>query len=106
MKFNSAEEILDFIKDGNDLWSPSTNIYVFVYNEDGAICTYNINHEKAIELSQESERDNEYWSAFLGLGGEIYDPPENLEFCKRLHIIDDWIIVSKGGNIYGMVERS
>ena len=104
MKFNSAEEILDFIQDGNDLWSPSTNIYVFVYSEEGAICTYHISHKEAIELSKKAEHYNEDWSAFLGWGGEIYDPPKNLEFCERLYTIDDWILVNNGGKIYGMVE--
>ena len=105
MKFNSAEKILNFIQAGNDLWSPSTNVYAFVYNEEGAICTYNISCEEAVELSQQSkEHNNEYWSAFLGLGGCIYDPSKNLEICEQLYIADDWIIVSNGGKIHGMVE--
>jgi hypothetical protein len=90
MKFNSAEDILEFIQDGNDLWSPSEDLYVFVYNEDGAICTYNIDVTQAKELSLKADLYDECWSAFLGWGGSIYDPPKNLELCEVLYVVDDW----------------
>lgn len=90
MKFNSAEEMLEFIQDGNDLWSPSEELYVFVYNEDGAVCTYSIDLTEAKELSLKAELYDEYWSAFLGWGGSIYDPPRNLKLCEILYDVDDW----------------
>ena len=90
MKFNSAAEMLKFIQDGNDLWSPSEELYIFVYNEDGAICTYNIDLTEAKELSLKAELHDEYWSAFLGWGGSIYDPPRNLELCEMLYDVTDW----------------
>lgn len=90
MKFNSAEEMLEFIQDGNDLWSESAGLYVFVYNDAGSICTYNIDLTQAKELSLKAELYDEYWSAFLGWGGSIYDEPQNLELCEKLYKVDDW----------------
>lgn len=90
MKFNSAEDMLEFIQDGNDLWSPSEGLYVFVYNEDGAICTYSIDITQAKELSLKAELYDEYWGAFLGWGGSIYDESQNLELCEVLYTVDDW----------------
>lgn len=90
MRFNSAEDMLEFIQDGNDLWSPSENLYIFVYNEDGAICTYDIDLTQAKELSIKAELYDEYWSTFLGWGGSIYDEPLNLGLCDALYTVDDW----------------
>ena len=47
MRFNSAEEMLDFIdgKNGDvshDLYSPKADVYVFGYNFAGSIAKYHI----------------------------------------------------------------
>ena len=94
MAFNSAEDMLNFIQNGNDLWSESEGLYVFVYNEDGAICTYSIDITQARELSLKAELYDDYWSAFLGWGGAIYDEPENLELCEELYMVSDWKLTS------------
>lgn len=94
MKFNSAKDMLEFIQDGNDLWSESEGLYVFAYNEDGAVCTYSINITQAKELSLKAELYDDYWSAFLGWGGSIYDEPTNLELCESLYTVDDWKLTS------------
>lgn len=103
MKFNSAKEILKFINDNHDLYSPKAEIYVFRYNEAGSIATYHISPEKATELSNKVRNSNdEYWGAFLGTGGSIWDDTScehykegittNLEHCEELMKYDDWVI--------------
>lgn len=89
MKFTSEEELLDCVRTGVDLYSPSLELYMFLYNDDGAICTYSIAHDHALELSQKDE----YWGAYLGPGGSIYDDPEG-EFENEWDA-DDWINVLK-----------
>lgn len=101
-KFDSPEEMLMVIQNGNDLYSPSELIYTFVYNEAGSICCYWLRVSEAQELERYSiESDGEYWGAFLGIGGHIYDDPSydfydpdwsvsNLDFCKEYYRCD-WI---------------
>lgn len=102
MKFTTAQEMLEFIQDGNDLWSQSAETYVFVYNGAGSICIYSINKEKAKQLASDAKKYDEYWSAFLGIGGSIYDDPSyedytedqmsNLDLCEELYLIEDWVL--------------
>ena len=47
MKFTSEEELLDCIRTGVDLYSPSLELYMFLYNEAGAVCTYSGFRQKA-----------------------------------------------------------
>ena len=89
MKFTSEEELLDCIRTGVDLYSPSLELYMFLYNDAGAVCTYSIAHDHALELVQKDE----YWGAYLGPGGSIYDDPEG-EFENEWDA-DDWISVSR-----------
>ena len=102
MKFTTAQEMLEFIQDGNDLWSQSAETYVFVYNDAGSICIYSINKEKAKQLASDAKKYDEYWGAFLGIGGSIYDDPSyedytedqmsNLDLCEELYLIEDWVL--------------
>ena len=104
VSFENAEELLScVVYDGIDLYSPSAEIYVFGYNDDGAIATYNISHAEAEELIQKSMEADDYWGAFLGVGGTIYDafdennPPSsttNIEKCDELAQIKDWVPVT------------
>lgn len=89
MKFTSEEKLLDCIRTGVDLYSPSLELYMFLYNDAGAVCTYSIAHDHALELVQQDE----YWEAYLGPGGSIYDDPEG-EFENEWDA-DDWISVSR-----------
>lgn len=104
MKFNSAEEMLDYIKDNNechDLYSKKSEIYVFLYNDAGSIATYHITEKDAMELSDLANKNDDYWGAFLGPGGEIWDDPSyenysegettNLDRCEELLEFDDWV---------------
>jgi hypothetical protein len=86
--------MLKFLYDDGDLYMPLLGMYVFHYNEDGAVCVYyNITMPKALELEQKSrEDDGEYWGAYLGVGGYIYDNP--LEFCNE-YFSEKWIATNK-----------
>ena len=111
MKFASPEQLLGYIQSGRDLYSPSEKTYVFVYNQDGSICTYdNISEEKASILMEQDE----YWGAYLGCGGGIYDTEEYInkqndpdllamaeslrhlaiQWCEDMIGVADWIDVT------------
>lgn len=117
MKFATAEQMLEFINDGNDLYSPKAEIYVFGYNDAGSIATYGISEEEAKRLSNRVKSgDEDYWSAFLGVGGEIWDDPShecykegqvsNLDRCSQLLEHEDWVLTKHylGDGIYLKVE--
>lgn len=80
--FNSGQKMYDFIESGGDLYSPSIETYVFVYNEEGSICVYTgIDSEYAKEL----DSGDEYWGAYLGWrGSAIYD---TTEYKKRVELL-------------------
>lgn len=113
MKFNSGKEMLDYILDGHDLYSSSTATYVFAYNDLGSIAVYGeIFEDEANELHWKANDSDEYWGAFLGIGGMIYDSVEyieeqkgdvelaiemhqlNIQWCSSSIDIDDWIDTS------------
>lgn len=78
LHFNSPEELEDMILSGNDLYNPVLEQYVFVYNDKDAIAVYsNIEIDYAKELQEKAEVDDEYWGAYLGAGGVIYDCPSD-----------------------------
>ena len=52
LKFNSKQAFIEYIQSGKDLYSPSLELYLFLYNEDGAICAYTVTEEKAKELKR------------------------------------------------------
>ena len=112
-EFDSPQEMLNTIQSNVDLYCPEEELYVFNYNDDGAICSYRISIFEAKELQRISkvgfvsvmhmnnEISEEYWSAFLGLRGSIYDDPSddyydpdyctsNLDFCKQYYRCE-WI---------------
>ena len=76
--FADAKEMNDLITGGTDLYCPSEELYAFVYNDEGSICYYGIGQYEAVELQKEAARDEEYWGAYLGVGGHICDTPEYL----------------------------
>lgn len=108
MKFNTAQEMLDYIQDDNechDLYSEKAEIYVFLYNNAGSIATYDIDKVEAKKLAKKVKYDKygeEYWGAFLGPGGKIWDDVShecyqegsvsNLEMCEELIEYDDWVL--------------
>jgi hypothetical protein len=88
MRFNGSGELFNAIM-SNDMYCPEENLYAFLYNDDDAICVYDwITPEVAADLQKHAKEHDEYWGAFLGVGGEIYefndeDRPDPLDFCLQ-----------------------
>lgn len=104
IKFKNSEEMYQFLK-GRDLYSKKLEMYVFLYNEDGAIAVYDdIDANEATELSKKAKEANEYWASFLGPGGYIMDDDTydrerqhmkylwpTFAFCEEYCANDDWM---------------
>lgn len=114
MKFKNWKDMYNLISKGIDLYNPETETFVSVYNDAGALCTYDISKEEAKTLVKESEGTNESWLAFLGIGGNILDdtyydgarylkddPKYELyiapsyDFCKNNYGLDGWMTTDK-----------
>lgn len=116
MKFETSAKMLEFINDNHDLYSRQAETYIFNYNETGSVCIYSIDEEKAKELATKAKADGEYWAAFLGTGGHIYDDPShdcyhegqatNLDCCESLLQYEDWVLTEHylGEPIYFPVQ--
>ena len=89
-KFSSANDMLEKIK-VNDYYNHITEEYVFTYNDGDSIAVYNIDKDEAKTLSKQAKENDEYWGAFLGPGGYIYDEPQNSEWCESHFKEDGWI---------------
>lgn len=93
IKFSSAEAMLQEVLSGTDLYSPELEEYVFLYNDRDAIAVYsNISPDEAVKLAEKAGtgEDSEYWGAFLGAGGSIFDEKEDeLSFCSNVYR-DQW----------------
>lgn len=89
-KFKSGQEMLDVIQSGVDLYSSEVELYVFAYNYCGSICVYEIEHKKAYELAVQVNEDGEYWGAYLGLGGSIYDDKSYKDIDEYSMLNIDW----------------
>ena len=90
MKFKNGNEMLEHILNEGDLYNPTTGEYVFQYNEAGSICIYLLQNKQALDLAAKAKENDEYWGAYLSLGGKIYDTPENLEWCEDHCVLDGW----------------
>lgn len=90
MRFGSGKQMCEFINLPNDLYNEETEKYVFLYSEDGDICVYEIPKEKARELAEKKVETGEYWEAFLGFGGEIF---ENAEAWCADNYKGEWKVV-------------
>jgi len=84
-----------------DLYSPSQELYAFKYNWQGAIATYHIPRNEAIKLARKAKEYGDFWSAFLGPAGLVYNDPRdkksspkpgysNRDFCNN-NYKRDWI---------------
>ena len=96
MKFESAKDMYEEARDC-DLYNKELELYVFGYNDFGALCYYHIDEEEAEELRRKSrENDGEYWGAFLGIGGYVLDdmdfyPEDYDEDNEKCLTEDEWI---------------
>ena len=57
--FKNWKEMYDTIKAGADLYCAELSSYAFLYNEDGAICTYHIDLQRAEKLAIDSKNSGE-----------------------------------------------
>lgn len=84
-----GKEIAERIIDDIDMYNPETGIYAFHYNDKDAICIYHIPVDKAIVLAKEAKAQNEYWGGLLGIGGLVFDNPE--DFVQAYGVEDGWM---------------
>lgn len=101
MKFNSGKEMYDYLQNSGDLYCQEEEIYVFMYNEAGALCYYYVSKDEAKALSLQSKEMDDYWGAFLGTGGCILDEEEleysiqpSFDFCNE-QFDKDWVSTSE-----------
>lgn len=109
MTFKNWQEMYDLLVSGVDLYNTTEGIYVFSYNDANALCYYFLDREEAEEIAKQAVEVNEYWGAFLGVGGHILDDTEyecyryseneeeralylepSYDFCKEKFALDGW----------------
>lgn len=84
--FNNAEEFIDTLVNNEcDLYNPKTGDYVFHYNDKDAIAVYSLTKQEAEALAKEDD----YWGAYLGFGGRIYDNPT--EYAEEHYSDEGWL---------------
>ena len=96
MRFNTAEEMYEYLKNGYALYHPKSEIYVFLYNTKGALCTYHLSKGQVKEISKQAKQNHEHWETFLGFGGDVLEDDEfsitpSLEFCEKHYQESDWL---------------
>ena len=98
--FKNWREMYDALSNGKDLYNPIIGKYIFQYNENGSLCTDNLNQEEAINVAKEANGDT--WSSVLGTGGYILDTmtlnkEESLkpsyDFCKENYEKGGWVYI-------------
>ncbi len=67
----------DRLIDGLDIYSPTKELFIFLYNAEGAIAHYDIDRKEAERLVKDSMETGESWSGILGRGGYIIDTFNN-----------------------------
>ena len=94
MKFGNAKELLNYLQYDGDLYSAEAEIYAFCYNDRGAISYYYIIEKEASKLADEAREADEYWAAFLGVGGRIIEPEEeSYEWFENPEetVMENWV---------------
>lgn len=98
--FKNWREMYNTLCNGKDLYNPNIGKYVFVYNENGALCTYNLNQKEAINVAKEANGNT--WSSVLGTGGCILDAmtlnkegslQPSYDFCKENYEKGGWVYI-------------
>lgn len=102
--FGSAKEMFDYVSGDRDLYNLETCDYVFKYSEIGSFAVYDLSLDEAEELEQKAVEGNEYWGAYLGVGGYIYNDPSeefysedvdsNFDYCAKTFDVGTWIDVT------------
>lgn len=84
-----GRELANRIIDDVDMYNPVTGVYAFHYNDKDAICVYRLDKDKAIELAKKAKAQDEYWGGLLGIGGLVFDNPE--DFVQAYGVEDGWM---------------
>lgn len=101
MRFNTPHEMYETIAmAGIDLFCPEEELYAFLYSDD-SIAVYWVSPDEAVKLQKMAAEANEYWGAFLGIGGRIYEfndeeRPDPINFCEE-YFDREWIKCSDVG---------
>ena len=103
IQFESADKMMETLHHYGALYNIDTDDYVFIYNDCGSIAVYDIEPTEAIDLQRQGWEAGEYWGAFLGVGGWIYDDesykgrkeetPTNKDYCADHYNKGRWLIV-------------
>ena len=56
MRFSNAKEMYEYLNSGHDLYHPESGIYVFSYNDRGALCKYCLSKDQVKEISERSKQ--------------------------------------------------
>ena len=113
IKFENGNAMYEYVHAGNDLYSKSLGVYLFDYNDAGALCCYTLQPEEFAEAARLCKESGEYWGAFLGWKGSAildeseYDDDEHrysdnwemrkmylkpsLDFCDETYMAEDWM---------------
>ena len=93
--FRDADEMLGYIKNGNDLYSPMREQYVWLYNTDGSIACASLSEKDMVSKGHEMCKYGDNTLIYESLQGLIYDDPSydgfginkisNLEFCENAY---------------------
>lgn len=89
LKFDDANEMKTLIESGFDLFNIATGEYVFLYNENQDFCSYILTLDEALEYCSKAKEYDEYWGAFLGVGGTIIGDTAN--YCEDRFKDTNWI---------------
>lgn len=90
LKFDDANEMKTLIESGFDLFNTATYEYVFLYNENQDFCSYILTFDEALEYYSKAKEYDEYWGAFLGVGGTVID--DTVNYCEDRFKDNNWII--------------
>lgn len=104
IKFDSAKDMFEYLLNDCDLYNLETGDYVFKYSESGSFAVYDLFIEEAEELEKKATEGSEYWGAYLGVGGVIYDDPSsdfyrnidesNFDYCNKMFNVGTWVDVT------------
>lgn len=110
-KFENGQQMYEYLDAGCDLYNKKLGIYVFGYNDAGALCYYYLDDDDVSSILAVLQGSDESWSACLGPGGHILDESKyndeehrysedeakramylqpSFEFCEKFYAEEGW----------------